>query len=122
MCDVRGSLSAILGHPSGVVCLKIDASEFEGNIEELSRILETKLQRKLDIHHRTLQVDDDVSSSKIKDALKHALHKLEPQRYHIIRELDCIKIKRLKAQPSRTKQKDVTPPSAPQTLPYFFPS
>ncbi len=102
--------------------MKIDASEFEGSVEDLSKVLERKLKRRIDVHHRTLQIDDDLPNSKVRDALKQALHRLEPECYRLIRELDSIKIKKLESRPNRTRQKYVTGPSAPQTLPYFFPS
>ena len=105
----------------GVVNLKIDASEFEGNVEALSEILERKLHAKINAHHGTIQIDDNLSSSKVRDALRQALHKLEPQRYRVVRESDSIKIRKLNAHPSGVRRQDVTPPSAPQTLPYLFP-
>ena len=106
---------------AGVIDLKIDASEFEGSVEALSEILETELQRRIDVTHRTLEIDDNLSNSKVRDAVKHAMHKLETQRYRVVMESGTIKIKKLKSHTDRIKQKAVTPPSAPQTLPYFFP-
>jgi hypothetical protein len=101
--------------------LKIDASEFEGNIETLSTYLERKLQRKIHVHHSTLEIDDDLSHSKIRDALKHVLHKLEPQRYRVVTESGSIRIRKLEPHSHKVRQKEGTSPSAPQTLPYFFP-
>jgi hypothetical protein len=101
--------------------LKVDASEFEGNVRTLSENLERKLQRKIEVHHRTLQIDDDLSHSKIRDALKHVLHKLEPQRYRVVTESGSIRIRKMEPHPHKVRQKEGTSPSAPQTLPYFFP-
>jgi hypothetical protein len=101
--------------------LKIDASEFEGNVETLSENLERKLQRRIHVYHNMLEIDDNLSYSKIKDALKRVIHKLEPQRYHVVTESGSIKIRKLESHSHKARQKDGTPPSAPQTLPYFFP-
>ena len=103
------------------VGLNIDASEFEGNIKDLSKILEKKLQKKIDVHRGTLKIDEKLSKSKVRDVLKLALHKLEPRSYQVISKSGSLKIKKTKSRSHRIKQRERTPPSAPQTLPYFFP-
>lgn len=101
--------------------MHIDASEFEESIEDLSKILEKKLQRKISINHNLLRIEDGLSSSIIKDALKHALYKLKPKSYRIISKSGYLKIKKLKHRAYKSKKKKGIPPSVSQSLPYFFP-
>ena len=100
--------------------MNIDACEFEGRIEDLSEMLQKKLQRKINMHRNTLQIDE-VPASKVRDALKQTLHKLEPESYHVISKSGSFKIKKLKSRSHKSKPREGTPPSAPQSMPYFFP-
>jgi uncharacterized protein YaaW (UPF0174 family) len=104
-----------------VANLNIDVSEFEGDIEALSKILQKKLRRKINLQHSTLQINDKLSNSIVRDALKHALHKLEPKTYRIISKSGSLKIKKLKPRLHKIKRKSGVIPTAPQSLSYFFP-
>jgi hypothetical protein len=104
---------------SGII-LNVDASEFEENFKEFSNLLEKKLREKIVIHKKTLQVKQ-VSTSKVRDALKQALHKVEPNKYRVISKADSLMIKKIKSIPHKSKKSEGTPPSAPQSMPYFFP-
>jgi hypothetical protein len=79
--------------------LNIDASEFGGDVKILSKFLKIK----------------------VRDSLKHALYKLEPGSYHVASTSGSLKIKQVKSRSYRIKQKERAPPSAHQTMPFFFP-
>ena len=100
--------------------MNINTSEFDGDIENLSNMLQEKLRKKITIHGDVLQINE-VSRSKVRDALKQSVHKLEPDSYRVISKSDSLKVKRLKSSSRKSKQKKGSPPSAPQTMPYFFP-
>jgi hypothetical protein len=100
--------------------LNVDASEFKGSIDELSKMLQKKLHKEITIQGNKLQIDG-VSASKIRDALRQSLYKLEPNAYNVISKSGSLKVKKLKPRSRRSKQKKGIPPSAPRTMPYFFP-
>ena len=100
--------------------MNIDASEFEGSIDNLSKMLQKKLQKEIAIHGKKLQIDE-VSTSRVRDVLRQSLYKLEPNAYHVISKSGSLKVKKLKPRSRRSKQKKGIPPSAPRTMPYFFP-
>lgn len=102
--------------------LNIDASEFEENYEEFSDLIQKKLKRKVVIKKNTLQVEH-VSTSKVRDVLKQTLHKIEPNKYRVISKTDSdsLIVKKIKSRSHKRKKDEGTPPSAPQSMPYFFP-
>jgi hypothetical protein len=100
--------------------LNVDTSEYEGSIHILSKMLQKKLQKEIAVHGNNFQIDG-VSASKIRDALRQSLYKLEPNAYHVISKSGSFKVKKLKPSSRRSKQKKGIPPSAPRTMPYFFP-
>lgn len=100
--------------------MNVDASEFEGSIDNLSKMLQKKLQKEIAIHGNNFQIDG-VSASRIRDALRQSLYKLEPNAYHVISKSSSLKVKKLKPRIRGNKKKRGIPPSAPRTMPYFFP-
>lgn len=100
--------------------MNIDTSEFEGSIDELSKMLQKKLQKEIAVQGNKLQIDD-VSTSRIRDVLRQSLYKLEPNAYHVISKSGSLKVKKSKPRSHKSKQKRGVPPSAPRTMPYFFP-
>ena len=100
--------------------MNINTSEFDGDIENLSNMLQEKLRKKIIIRGDVLQINE-VSRSKVRDALKQSVHKLEPDSYRVISKSNSLKVKKLKFSSCKSKQKKGSPPSAPQTMPYFFP-
>ncbi len=101
--------------------LNIDASDFEGDPEDLSRILEKKLKSSIIVKKKLLRIENDLSTSNVRDALKQTLHKLEPKGYHVISKSGSLIIKKMKKHYHKEKKDRRTPPSAPQSMPYFFP-
>jgi hypothetical protein len=102
------------------IVLNVDASEFEENLEELSNLLQKKIMKKIVIRKNTLQVEQ-VSNSKVRDVLKQTLHKVEPNKYRVISKADSLIVKKIKSRSHKSKKSGGTPPSAPQSMPYFFP-
>ncbi|KON27792.1 hypothetical protein AC481_03710 [miscellaneous Crenarchaeota group archaeon SMTZ-80] len=100
--------------------MNVDASEFEENFEEFSNLIQKKLKKKIVIKKNTFQVEQ-VSTSKVRDVLKQTLHKLEPNKYRVISKADSLKVKKIKSRSHKSKKNEGTPPSAPQSMPYFFP-
>jgi hypothetical protein len=102
------------------IILNVDASEFEENFEEFSNLIQKKLKKKIVIKKNILQVEQ-VSTSKVRDALKQTLHKLEPNKYRVISKIDSLKVKKIKSRSHKSKKSEGTSPSAPESMPYFFP-
>ena len=101
--------------------MDIDVSELEEDIDVLNKLLQLKLQRKITKHRKTLQIKDNMSTSKVRTILKQALHIIDPGSYSVISHSGYLKIKKKKSRISKSKVKKGTPPSAPQSMPYFFP-
>ena len=101
--------------------MDIDVSELEEDIDVLIKLLQLKLQRKITAHRKKVQIKDTISTSKVRNILKQALHKIDPGSYSVISQSGSLKIKKKKYRISKSKTKKGTPPSAPQTMPYFFP-
>ena len=101
--------------------MDIDVSELDEDIDVLTKLLQCKLQKKITVHRKTLQIKDNISTSKVKNILKQALHKNDPGSYSVISQSGSLKIKKKKSRIFKSKAKKGTPPSAPQSMPYFFP-
>jgi hypothetical protein len=102
------------------IILNVDVSEFEENFEELSNLIQKKLKKKIVIKKNTFQIEH-MSSSKVRDVLKQTLHKVEPNKYRVISKADSLIVKKMKSRSHKGKKDEGTPPSAPQSMPYFFP-
>ena len=102
------------------IILNVDASEFEENFEEFSNLIQKKLRKKIVIRKKIFQVEQ-VSTSKLRDVLKQTLHKLEPNKYRVISKTDSLIIKKIKSRSHKSNKNEGVPPSAPQSMPYFFP-
>lgn len=100
--------------------MDVDISEFEGNIEEFKELIQKKINQEIIIRKNILQIDK-LSASKIRDILKQTLHKIEPHSYNVTSKSGSFKIKKIKNRSNRRKEHEGTPPSAPQSMPYFFP-
>jgi exonuclease V gamma subunit len=104
-----------------VTNLEIDASEFEGDLEDLTRILHKKLQTTLKAHHKKIEIDKVLSNSVVRGALRQSLNKLAPESYNVISQSGTLMIKKVKPHHHVAKRKKGMPPPATQSLPYFFP-
>ncbi len=100
--------------------MEIDASELEEDIDVLIKILQLKLKRKITVHRKKVQIENSMSISKGRNILKQALHKMDPDNYSVISQSGSLKIKKKKFRIHKSKAKKSTPPSAPQSMPYFF--
>lgn len=101
--------------------LEIDASEFEGDIEDLTGILQKKLQTTLKAHHKKIEIDKVLSNSVVRGALRQSLNKIAPESYNVISQSGILIVKKVKAYHHAAKRKKGMPPSAAQSLPYLFP-
>ena len=101
--------------------LEINASEFEGDIEDLTGILQKKLQMTLKAHHKKIEIDRELSNSVVRGALRQSLNKLAPESYNVISQSGTLMVKKVKAHHHAIKRKKGMSPPATQSLPYLFP-
>ena len=101
--------------------LEIDASEFEGAIEDLTRILQKKLRTTVNAHHKKIEIDGVLSNSVVRGSLRQSLNKLTPESYTVISQSGTLVVKKVRAHHHAAKRKEGMSPPATQSLPYFFP-
>lgn len=107
--------------------IEVDLSDLEKRGKEISQLLEEKLRTGITVKGRRLillEKEDTrrFSIKEVKSQLKNVLHSLGfSDRYRILVDRQKIRIVKKLEKSRLPVQRKGTVPSAPRTLPYFFP-
>ena len=106
--------------------IEIDVKEFPGNRDLLTKLIqeklkvETRTERKVIRIGRSDQRKADPSLQEVKDSIKHALHHMGMDEYHVTSQGGLLTIRERRIRERHAARKGAVP-SARQTVPYFFP-
>jgi hypothetical protein len=106
--------------------IEVDAREFHGDRELLTRFLREKLKVQTRVHRGSVLVGGDdqpgphPSIQEVKDLVKRALHHMRMDEYHVVTQSGVITIRERKVREHHARRRGSVP-SAQQSVPYFFP-
>jgi len=106
--------------------IDIDVKEFSGNRDVLARVIQEKLKVETRTERKVIRIgrsdrrEADPSLQEVKDSIKHALHHMGMDEYHVVSQGGLLTIRERKVRERYARRKGAVP-SARQTVPYFFP-
>jgi len=105
--------------------ITIDLGELKNKRVELSKFLQSKIRASISVKRNKLLLNPerkDVSPKEVKTLVKRFLHrKALSETYRVTEEQRVIRITKRRRGKKRSAEKKKVPPSAYDTLPYYFP-